>query len=479
MTFRREMNTMPASIPGKRSPFRGSLRKEDTMRYRRSFGSLACTAVTLLLSLSVSNSAAVADSWSVIPSPPGDYVKAMEAGETYLFVRTSAGLFRTPLEEPGEWESLGNLDGNYVTDLLVAGPDDSHILATTDNNRVLYRSTDGGQTWTYLQMSSGATSNHLAWNGVFPGRVYFRAREISGDFRWYTVLMSTDFGDTWSVIWSYADRNINFIEAAQGGSDVVYLGEWLGSMRTWPHKSTDAGETWIDLSPMIDSESLDEAAVSPTDPDALYVFACQITYDLHRWKGEDYLEASEVGIYGHGLQIPSWGNGLVFAAGGRHIGGVTHAVDVKASADDGETWFLIREGLGHTMDHWSIRFDAARSEPLLFVSAREVLWMREFDVSSADDHPAALDQLWVSETHPNPAEGGVRLRFDGVVEPGARVDVFDPSGRRIRGIPVGPGARTLVWDGRLSDGRPAPSGIYFIRIENGRQTLTRRVTLVH
>jgi hypothetical protein len=441
-------------------------------------GSVGCAVAALLLSLLVSISVVAADSWSVITPPPGDHVKAMEAGETYLFVRTSAGLFRTPLEGSGVWESLGNLDGSYVTDLLVAGPGDSHILATTDTERVLYRSTDGGQNWTYLQMSSGATSHHLAWNGVFPGRVYFRVREISGDFRWYTVLMSTDFGDSWSVIWSYADRNINFIEAGQGGSDVVYIGEWLGSMRTLPHKSADAGETWIDLSPMVDSDYYDEAAVNPTDSDALYVFACQITYDLHRWKGEDYLGASEVGIFGHGLQIPSWGDGLVFVAGGRHVGGVTHAIDVLASADDGETWFPVREPLGHTNDHWSIRFDAARSEPLLFVSFREALLMLEFDVSSADDRPEVLDGLSVSTAHPNPAAGDVRLRFDGAVEPGARVCVIDASGRRIRGIPLGPGTRTLVWDGRLSDGHRAPSGIYFIRIDNGRQVLTRRVTLV-
>lgn len=440
----------------------------------RSHGPLLAAAFFVSLIFWVSP--ITAGTWVRLTEPPGDDISVLKAGETYLFASTYSGLYRTPLDEPGNWDFLGNPDGD-VTDLVVAGPDDSHILATTDSERVLYRSTDAGQTWTFLDMTPGATGGLLAWNGALPGHVYFRLKEFTGSEFQYAVLASTDFGANWSLVYWCDDCYPDFLEAGQGGSETVYLGIWLNNTRTYAHRSTDAGQTWFDLEPDIGSDTTDEAATNPVDPDKLYVQATQADCDLHRWLGEDYLGASEVGLFGHGLEVPAWGDGMLFSAGSRFVDDA-HVIDVVASADDGETWFSIGDGLGTTIYHWSVRFTSARSEPILFISYLEGLWMKEFNVSSVDDNPVPLHQSWVSEAYPNPAKGEIRLLLGGLFEPGARAGVFDAAGRRIRRLPLERGAMVLRWDGRLESGREARSGTYYVQVANGDRVSTRRVTLL-
>lgn len=85
---------------------------------------------------------------------------------------------------------------------------------------------------------------------------------------------------------------------------------------------------------------------------------------------------------------------------------------------------------------------------------------------------------------PNPAPGGVarvayRVPADGV---SIAVDVFDVSGRRIRGLASGTspaGVREVAWDGRDDDGRDVAAGMYLLRFSRGRFTeATERVVVV-
>ncbi len=71
---------------------------------------------------------------------------------------------------------------------------------------------------------------------------------------------------------------------------------------------------------------------------------------------------------------------------------------------------------------------------------------------------------------PSPTAGGVRF---GVFVPGpggpvgARVDILDAAGRRVRSIRydnLDRGSQVLQWDGDLSNGDTAPSGVYFYRL---------------
>jgi len=65
--------------------------------------------------------------------------------------------------------------------------------------------------------------------------------------------------------------------------------------------------------------------------------------------------------------------------------------------------------------------------------------------------------------------------------PSGGPDVFDPSGRHVRALRRGTmpaGVSTVSWDGKLESGRPAPSGIYFLKLRTEDGASMKRVVLL-
>jgi hypothetical protein len=58
--------------------------------------------------------------------------------------------------------------------------------------------------------------------------------------------------------------------------------------------------------------------------------------------------------------------------------------------------------------------------------------------------------------------------------------VFNLAGGRIRTLTpreIGSQEWVIEWDGRLANGWPAASGIYFLKVESGSQTRVRKLIL--
>ncbi len=92
---------------------------------------------------------------------------------------------------------------------------------------------------------------------------------------------------------------------------------------------------------------------------------------------------------------------------------------------------------------------------------------------------SARGQLWAS---PNPARGATFIRFE-LTSPAQRstVEVFDVAGRRVRTLArdvlLGPSGQ-VPWDGATDAGRPAPPGLYFVRLSSDLESITARVVQV-
>ena len=91
------------------------------------------------------------------------------------------------------------------------------------------------------------------------------------------------------------------------------------------------------------------------------------------------------------------------------------------------------------------------------------------DVTGAGELPMTLGafQIRLRSVSPNPTHDWTQFLFDAGsgIESILRLEVFDPSGRRIRQFEqsVLPGANRLVWDGTSTTGNRLASGVYYYR----------------
>ena len=81
---------------------------------------------------------------------------------------------------------------------------------------------------------------------------------------------------------------------------------------------------------------------------------------------------------------------------------------------------------------------------------------------------------------PNPSAGEAEVEFALPTAGEVSLSVYDAVGRNVRGLAQGSfaaGLHSIHWDGRDVSGRPAPSGLYFVRLEAGGRAITRKAVL--
>jgi len=103
--------------------------------------------------------------------------------------------------------------------------------------------------------------------------------------------------------------------------------------------------------------------------------------------------------------------------------------------------------------------------------------VRSLDVTAT--LPAVATTL--SPNAPNPFNPSTTIEYTLAETSPVRVTVFDTRGALVAVLvdePRAQGRHTARWDGRAADGSSAASGVYFFRLEAGKQTLTRKMVLL-
>lgn len=93
--------------------------------------------------------------------------------------------------------------------------------------------------------------------------------------------------------------------------------------------------------------------------------------------------------------------------------------------------------------------------------------------------PAAVFNL--SAPAPNPTRGETKLWIDLATPQKLQVSIHDIRGRRIRDLEslnLQAGQNPLIWDGLDSQGRPASSGVYILRVEGEERQASRKIVLI-
>lgn len=168
----------------------------------------------------------------------------------------------------------------------------------------------------------------------------------------------------------------------------------------------------------------------------------------------------------------------------------THSVDPPVNSNVGYPSADVAQGLGatniagdlhgHSVDIPEFASGAASSLPP-YVKLAFVMF-RPAAVSAPEDGLLAAGQgLSLHAPYPNPVAAATTFRFE--VARRSRVDlvVYDAAGRRVRSLAsssleAGPHFRT--WDRRSDSGAAVAAGVYFVRLSNGEDAATRKLTVL-
>ncbi len=158
---------------------------------------------------------------------------------------------------------------------------------------------------------------------------------------------------------------------------------------------------------------------------------------------------------------------MSLSAAGQTYGSITYAPGIA----DADFAAEIGDASGHVMDlpagytlnsaSWGIAND-------------------QLGVAAAVESPLPGSPAFLGAS-PDPASGAMTLTFALPRESVVGARVFDLAGRVVRGLGTGrftAGTHALVWDGRGDDGQPVAPGVYFVRLDLERGSLTRRIVRV-
>jgi photosystem II stability/assembly factor-like uncharacterized protein len=199
---------------------------------------------------------------SAVVGVPGD-------PNTYYFGAASGGVFKSvdggvhwlPVFDDQPAQSIGALAIDPVNHNVVwVGTGEAHIRSNVSVGNGIYKSTDGGKTWSHMGLDRTGRISRIVVHPTEPEIVFVAALgHLYGPQEERGVFRTVDGGETW-------DR-VLFVDENTGASDIVmdpnnprilFAGTWQMVIWSWGRQSggpgsglytsRDGGDTWQELS---------------------------------------------------------------------------------------------------------------------------------------------------------------------------------------------------------------------------------------
>ena len=304
-----------------------------------------------------------------VPSQPSVfYVGAVNGG---VWKTDDAGRSWRPIFDAEPTQSIG---------AIAVAPSDPDIIYVASGEGLLrpdlsvgdgiYRSADGGRSWSHLGLADGQQIAQLAVDARDPRRVFaavlghpYGANAERGIYR------SLDAGATWQrVLYKDADTGGCAVAIDPAHPEIVYAGLWQQRLGPWEDKnefngtggglfkSTDGGTSWRRLTAGLPADlSQINIAIAPSAPQRLYA-------TVGTSEPGDYSSAAGLGVFRSDDAGESWTRITTDPRPALRIGGgdlpvvvvdptnpdvlySTGIVTMK-SADGGRTWVSLRGAPG-------------------------------------------------------------------------------------------------------------------------------------
>ena len=276
------------------------------------------------------------------------------------------------------------------------------------------------------------------------------------------IFKSTDDGDTWIELTTPVP-NTTVLTIGVSNAGTIFAGTQLNGV----FRSTDAGTTWVEVSNGLGQYFIITSFLFQPNGDVLLsafdgVFRSSNNGDA--WEKQGVVPSLAV----RDLERDSAGNLFIASSGG-----------VAVSEDDGATWSNINSGLWH-LDAKALLIDETDN---IYVGTRGGgVFKTQFIPTSVELTQGEFPETFVLEqNYPNPFNPGTSIRYEISRATHVTITVFDALGRTVRTLvdrAISAGAHSTVWNGRDSRGSRVASGLYFYRLEAGDFQQTAKMLLV-
>lgn len=141
--------------------------------------------------------------------------------------------------------------------------------------------------------------------------------------------------------------------------------------------------------------------------------------------------------------------------------------------------FDLGETTGTVVFRFRFGSDGADAQEGWHIDDVEVLGLNSF--SDSRELTLVPSHIMLQQNAPNPCGTATRISFALPAQQRVDLAIYDPAGRVVRTLlrgPVGPGQHSVVWTGDNDAGRPAPSGVYYYRLQASGETHERSLILL-
>jgi photosystem II stability/assembly factor-like uncharacterized protein len=234
-----------------------------------------------------------------VPGNPKIYYAGGASGGVWK--TTDGGVHWAPVFDDQPVQSIGSLAVAPSDERIVwAGTGEAHIRSNVSIGNGIYKSVNGGKTWSHMGLERSGRIGRIVINSDDPDIVFAAALgHCYGPQAERGVFRTTDGGRTWEKV-LFVDEDTGCGELAMDPRNprILFAGMWQLVIRTWGResggpgsglfKSTDGGSTWMRLAGRgLPSPPLGKIAVAVAPNDSRRVYALIETGDGVPWKGRE------------------------------------------------------------------------------------------------------------------------------------------------------------------------------------------------
>src|SRR4051812_4145956 len=215
---------------------------------------------------------------------------------TFYFGATGGGVWKT-MDGGNNWKNISDKYFGGTIGAVTVAPSDENVIYVGEGENTMrgnvseglegmWKSDDGGRTWKNIGLKDGRHIIRILVHPRNPDIVWAAVMgHLFGPNEMRGVYKTTDGGKNWKrVLFVNNQTGASDLVMEPGNAEVLYAGTWR-ALRTpysmesggegsglW--KSTDGGETWIDLSKKKGLPKgvwgITGVAVAPSNPDKIY-----------------------------------------------------------------------------------------------------------------------------------------------------------------------------------------------------------------